>query len=226
MSPTFRRLGKLASFSIVAGVAATVSYIHIRIVALLGHQPAFVAYLLPLAIDGLIVYCSILVEEDKAACRYPRGWARFGFWSGALMSITANVTSTAVTYHDPISIGVSAVAPFAFLVVVEAWSRPGKPMPASAIPAQAVDGLGSAQPTPASPAVATATAVPDDAAGLASADLPAAPVSPAPAGQKGRPQIPVKRGPGGAVVRKDNEQPVAPRTARRVANEQPERLDA
>jgi hypothetical protein len=129
----FRRLGYGLSFLIVAGVAAVVSYTHIRDVAVLGHQPALVADLLPLSIDGLMLIATLAMAEDKAASRRPRPWARFGFWFGAAISVTANVASTAVTYPGPLAIGVAAAAPLVLLVAVEIVSRPGKPRTTSAI---------------------------------------------------------------------------------------------
>lgn len=147
-----RRTGYAASFLMVAGVAARVSYSHIRDVALYGHQPADVAALLPLAVDGSMLIATLAMSQDKAANRHPRGWARFTFWFGAVISTVANVAATVVQHGwDPLGIGVAALAPVLLLLAIEIVARPGKPRSAPAISA-------------------------DDAA---SPDLPEAPVSPA-----------------------------------------------
>lgn len=154
----WRRAAYAMSFLTVAGVAAINSYAHMRDVALLGHQPAPLASILPLSVDGMLVIASLAMAEDKAHQRRPRPWARFAFWLGALVSISANIASTAVHYGDPLSIGVAAWSPIALLVVVEIMARPGR---AIAL-------------TPHAPAAA-------ETAALEKAyRMPSAPVSPAP----------------------------------------------
>ncbi len=64
---TWRRLGYALSFLIVAGVAAVVSYGHIREVAVYGHQTDLVAHLIPLSIDGMMLIATLAMAEDKAA---------------------------------------------------------------------------------------------------------------------------------------------------------------
>jgi hypothetical protein len=123
-----RRLAFGASFLIVAGVAAVNSYAHMRDVALLGHQPNLLASTLPLSIDGLMVIASLALAEDKASRRHPRLAARLAFWFGAVVSLAANIASTAVHHGDPLSIGVAAWPPIALLVVVEIMMRPGRSM--------------------------------------------------------------------------------------------------
>src|SRR5262245_55468850 len=129
-----RRLAFGASFLIVAGVAAVNSYEHMRDVAILGHQTLVLASTLPLSVDGLMVIASLALAEDKAQHRHPRGWARGAFWFGAVISLAANVASTLVHHHDPLSVGVAAWPPVALLVVTEILARPGKPMAAQEIP--------------------------------------------------------------------------------------------
>ena len=98
-----------------------------RDVALLGHQPNLLASTLPLSIDGLMVIASLAMAEDKAQRRHPRTWARLAFWFGAVVSLAANIASTAVHHGDPLSIGVAAWPPLALLVVTEIMTRPGTP---------------------------------------------------------------------------------------------------
>lgn len=127
-STNLRRLAFGLSFLVVAGVAAVNSYEHMRDVALLGHQPNLLASTLPLSVDGLLVIASLAMAEDKAQRRAPRGWARFAFWFGAVVSIAANIASTAVHHGDLLSIGVAAWPPVALLIAVEIMTRPGKPI--------------------------------------------------------------------------------------------------
>jgi len=138
-----RRIGYVVGFGTVAGIAAWASYWHQVDVALLAHQPAKLAYALPLSVDGMLIVATMAMGEDKAKGLRPRGWARFAFWLGATVSTVANITSTAVHYGDPISIVVSAWAPICFLVAVEIVSRKGKPAKsgtsqAPTAPAQAI----------------------------------------------------------------------------------------
>ena len=121
-----RRLAFGVSFVTVAGAAAVTSYAHMRDVAMLGHQPPALAAVLPLSVDGLLVIASLAMAEDKARDRHPRTWARVAFWFGAVISLAANIASTAAHHGDPLSIGVSAWPPLALLVVTEIMARPGK----------------------------------------------------------------------------------------------------
>ena len=122
-----RRVAYVLSLGTVTSVAALASYSHQVDVALLAHQASLLAHTLPLSVDGMLVVATLAMSEDKAKGLHPRGWARFGFWLGAALSVTANVTATAVHYGDPISIGASVVAPVLLLVCVEITARPGKP---------------------------------------------------------------------------------------------------
>ena len=121
-----RRIAYVLSIGTVTGVAALASYSHQVDVARLAHQAELLARTLPLAVDGMLVVATLAMSEDKAKGLRPRGWARFGFWLGAAVSVTANVTATAVHYGDAISIGTSMVAPILLLIVVEIMARPGK----------------------------------------------------------------------------------------------------
>lgn len=123
-----RRFAFGASFVVVAAVAAVNSYEHMRDVALLGHQVQLLASTLPLSVDGLLIIASLAMAEDKANHRAARTWARVAFWFGAVVSLAANIASTAVHHGDPLSIGVAAWPPVALLIVVEIMAKPGKPL--------------------------------------------------------------------------------------------------
>lgn len=131
----WRRIGYVLSFLLVAGVAARVSYSHIRAVAVYAGQPGEVALLLPLAVDGMMLIATLAMAEDKAANRHPRGWARSGFWFGAIVSTVANISATVVQQGwRPISIGVAALAPVLLLWAIEIVARPGKPKETRVLP--------------------------------------------------------------------------------------------
>src|SRR5262245_28834686 len=120
----WRRAAYALSFVLVAGVAAVVSYSHIRDVALYGHQSALVAHLIPLSVDGMMLIATLAMAEDKAANRYPRGWARSGFWFGAAVSVAANVAATVVEHGwEPIAVGTSGIAPVLLLWAIEIVAR-------------------------------------------------------------------------------------------------------
>jgi hypothetical protein len=113
----------------VAGVAAYVSWGHLKTVAEWGHQTGAAALTLPLSVDGMLGVCSLAMAEDKANRCKPRGWARFGFWLGALVSLAGNWASIYVLWGwDPLALAVSCWAPIALLVVVETIARKGKPL--------------------------------------------------------------------------------------------------
>jgi hypothetical protein len=75
----------------------------------------------------MLLVASLAIAEDKAHARHPRGWARFAFWLGGSVSVSANIASVVVHYGlDPLSIAVSGWPPVALLVVVEIMAKPGR----------------------------------------------------------------------------------------------------
>jgi len=191
-SPTFwRRLAYALSFVLVAGVAAVVSYSHIRDVAVYGHQGTLVAHLIPLSIDGMMLIATLAMAEDKAANRLPRGWARSGFWFGAAVSVACNVAAVVVEHGwEPLAIGISGLAPILLLWAIEIVARPGRNRP-----------------------VETQQA-PETVAELAQPNYPDAPVSPAQV-RIGRPPIDTEIRPSGEVVKVETGEPVSKSTAQR-----------
>lgn len=131
-----RRAGYITSIGTVALIAAWGSYRHMLDVATQAGQPIEVAATLPLSVDGMLLCATLAMADDKVHGRSPRAWARFAFWLGAVISISANIASTVVHRGiDPLSIGVAAWAPIALLVVTEIMARPGKLRPAEDEPA-------------------------------------------------------------------------------------------
>lgn len=200
-----RRLGYGTSLVAVAGTAAYTSYFHMREVAVLAHQRTELAAVLPFSVDGMMVVATLAIAEDKAQGRKPRTWARVALALGALVSVAANITSTAAHYSDPLSIAVSAWSPVALFVVVEIMSKRGKLLPAPVLPApvapaQVVPAAAPVTPVPATPVVpvlpvpVAPAAVPgpmvqaQQVVRQTTATLPV-PVSPAPVGRRDRTMV-------------------------------------
>lgn len=114
----FTALGILA----VTAVAGAISYRHQSELALHNGQPALLAAIWPLCVDGLVAVCGIAISTDRAGGYRPRVWALVGFWTGVLVSVATNWLATP---GGLIAHAVSAFPAVAFLVAVETLS--GKP---------------------------------------------------------------------------------------------------
>jgi hypothetical protein len=185
-SKIVRRGAYALSIGTVTGVAALASYEHQVDVATLAHQATLLAHTLPLSVDGMLLVATLAMSEDKANGRRPRGWARFGFWFGAVVSVAANVTATLVHYGDPISVAVSALAPLFLLITVEIMARPGKAKPV-AVPVE----------PPAVPVRVTPEPVVVQAEKIVAAEVTRLPVPVSPAPQQGTERrVSTRSGPG------------------------------
>lgn len=127
-----RKVGYFLAIGTVTFVAARISYSHIRDVASSAGQASDVAAMLPLAVDGMLLAASLAMSDDKARGLQPRGWARFGFWFGAGVSLACNVASTIVHTTSTglmlvLAVGIAALAPILLLITTEIMARPGKP---------------------------------------------------------------------------------------------------
>ena len=132
-----RKVGYVLAIGTVTLVAARISYSHIRDVALSAGQASDVAAMLPLAVDGMLLAASLAMSDDKARGLMPRGWARFGFWFGAGVSLACNVASTIVHTTSTglllmLAVGIAALAPILLLITTEIMARPGKPRKSTA----------------------------------------------------------------------------------------------
>ncbi len=74
----------------VAAVAGVISYTHIYRLTLALHQPAMVARLMPIAVDGLVVVGSVVLLQSAPGQRW-LGWVGVG--PGVAISVFANVES-------------------------------------------------------------------------------------------------------------------------------------
>src|SRR5678809_1129950 len=75
-----------------------------------------------------MLIATLAMAEDKAGNRMPRAWARVAFWTGAAVSVAANIASTLVHYGpEPLALAVAGWAPIALLLAIEVVARPGKP---------------------------------------------------------------------------------------------------
>lgn len=86
-----------AAVATVAGIAAIVSYRHMRGVALTHGEDGLTAAVLPLSVDGLIVAASMSLLVDSRAGRRPGAFPWFLLLLGSAASLWANVIHAAPT---------------------------------------------------------------------------------------------------------------------------------
>src|SRR3712207_6671083 len=84
------RWARYAATGAVAGIAAYVSYQHVREVVQ-RFESDDVAGLLPLSVDGLLVVASLTMVDDRRAQRETHWITRLAFWLGLVASLGANV---------------------------------------------------------------------------------------------------------------------------------------
>jgi hypothetical protein len=129
-------------FLVVGGSAFWVSYEHIRFVALLKHQPAHLAWVYPLTVDGMLGIGAVALWQDSVRGMVGRPWARFVFWLGLGVSIGANVVwYVAVWGWDAIGVAVAAWPAFALLCSVEVVTNPSRRRKVLRATAKAVAGV-------------------------------------------------------------------------------------
>ncbi|QSB15170.1 DUF2637 domain-containing protein [Natronosporangium hydrolyticum] len=141
----------------VAAVAGAASFSHIASVAIGAGERTWVAYSLPIAIDGLIVVGAMALIEDGRLGRRPRMAARLAVITGVAATLAANVASAEPTVTARL---VALAAPVAFLLSVEVVTRSGRPVstPDDTKPADQPQPA-AAEPTPAHAAVTSAETV-------------------------------------------------------------------
>jgi Protein of unknown function (DUF2637) len=115
----WRRLASLAGALLVAAIAALASYSHMRGLAVEYGQPAVIADLLPISVDGMMVVATIALGDG----RRNRWSAWLAFWTGVTGSVIANVLAA-----EPSGVArcISAWPAVAFLLVVEVITRGGR----------------------------------------------------------------------------------------------------
>jgi hypothetical protein len=117
--------------ALVATVAGAASYSHIADVATGAGERPWVAFALPLSVDGLIVVGVSALLEDRRAGRVPRMSARVAVAVGIAATLAANIASAEPTWTAR---AVAVTAPIAFLLAVEVLTRTGRPAPATPRP--------------------------------------------------------------------------------------------
>jgi hypothetical protein len=80
----YRNQVRTLAAGVLAGVAAIASYSHMRDLAAEHGQPEYLAKLLPISVDSLLVVASIVMTEDREAGRPARPWARASFVIGVV----------------------------------------------------------------------------------------------------------------------------------------------
>jgi hypothetical protein len=114
-----RRFASLAGTVVVTTVACIGSYDHMRELALQAGQSPFLATLLPLSVDGLVMVGTVALGDGRRS----RWSAWLAFLVGVVASLCANVI---VAAPDAISRVVSAWPAVALLLTVEVLARSGK----------------------------------------------------------------------------------------------------
>jgi len=102
---------------IVAGIAATVSFLHISGLALKYGQPPAAAYLMPLSVDGLVATSSLAMLRSARTGVTSGSLARAGLILGVMATIGANVTSGLA--HGPVGAVIAGWPAAAFIVSAE-----------------------------------------------------------------------------------------------------------
>ncbi|NUT34374.1 MAG: DUF2637 domain-containing protein [Hamadaea sp.] len=155
-------LASRASATLVALIAGYSSYTHIAHVALRHGERPDVAYLLPFAIDGLLIVATTAMLDDKRHHRHIRTSARLAFTFGVTASLAANIASAQPTTTARI---VAAIPAITLLLAIEVISRTGRPQPANttATPdtTAATPGHPNAATTSAGPVTSTADTAAD-----------------------------------------------------------------
>ncbi|MET7749936.1 DUF2637 domain-containing protein [Micromonospora sp. NPDC005367] len=159
-----RRLASIAGTVAVTVIAAVGSYDHMRELALDAGQPAFLAALLPLSVDGMILVATLALGDGRRS----RWSAWLAFLVGVAASLAANVL---VAEPDAVSRVVSAWPAVALLLTVEVLARSGKG--AAVVPAEVAGAVVAQRET--DPEEST----PDDSA-VTPTDGPGGPVAPEP----------------------------------------------
>jgi len=110
--------------AVVTGVAAIGSYAHMRALALDHGQGEFLASILPLSVDGLLIVASLEMADDREAGRRPRLITRTSFLVGVAASVIANILAAP---DDVLSRSISAWPAVGLLLVVEMITGKRKP---------------------------------------------------------------------------------------------------
>ena len=121
------RLAAYGGAAVVGGVAAVVSFGHLRAVAMAAGEEPVAATLLPVSVDGLLVSAAGVMVADRRAGRRARASARVAFAAGCVATVAGNLASASPT---PLGWAVAAWAPVALLLVTEMLVRHGHVRPA------------------------------------------------------------------------------------------------
>lgn len=120
------RIAARAAAAVVALVAGAASFEHIASVAIVAGERTWVAYSLPLAIDGLIVVGVAALVEDQLRGRRTRVSARLAVLVGVIATLAANLASAEPTWTARL---VALTAPVSFLLSVEVLTRTSRTLP-------------------------------------------------------------------------------------------------
>lgn len=105
---------------VIACVAGAASFEHIASVGLSVGERVWVAYAIPIAIDGLIVVGVAAALEDRKRNLKVHPWAQTALITGIAATLAANLASAEQTVTAKL---VAVAAPVAFLISVEVLTR-------------------------------------------------------------------------------------------------------
>lgn len=116
---TLRRTASITAALAVAAIAAAASYSHMRHLAIQYGQEQWVASLLPLSVDGMLVVATLALGDGRVY-RWS-AWA--AFWLGVSVSVVANALAA---QPHVLARCISAWPAVAFLATVEVITRGGR----------------------------------------------------------------------------------------------------
>ncbi|HEU0241211.1 MAG TPA: DUF2637 domain-containing protein [Micromonosporaceae bacterium] len=163
---SIRRIISHTGTGTVAAIAGVVSYSHMRELALHTGQPAALATILPLSVDGMMIVATIALTDG----RQHKAAARVAFWLGVVASLAANLLASRPDLEARL---VSVWPAVALLATIEVIARSGvKPAPKPRAPRK--------DPKRVAAGRKGAATVKERKQLAAAYAMPSAPVSPAP----------------------------------------------
>ncbi len=164
-----RRFASLSGTVAVTVIAAVASYDHMRTVALDAGQSPFLAALLPLSVDGMVLVATLALGDGRRS--------RWSAWLAFLVGVAASVAANVMAADDDaVSRAVSAWPAVALLLTVEVLARAGRSPVVSPAPAPVALAV-MTPPVPAEPQAAPAVTDDDRADVGRAADVTPRPVA-------------------------------------------------
>jgi hypothetical protein len=159
----------------------------------LAHQDGWVAYAMPMSIDGMMAIASVAHYRDRMTGRRTRAWGWFALWFGLGLSIYANGASYVAVWGWQFAwLAWACLPPALLLVSIEVMSHPGRVRQIAEFGAAVIDKARATaagavgEPAPVATDSAPSRAMPAPAA---SQQAPTAPAHPGRVVEPVRPQL-------------------------------------